>query len=116
MPPNNYILSKTGFMKFEQCDKSFFLYRNFPYLKDKLDPEKQQRFKRGHEVGELAQSLFPGGIDVSKISSGSMDALVKTQELLKQNCTVIYEATFLHKGVLVMVDILCFEEHVLPCI
>jgi hypothetical protein len=111
MPPPNYLLSKTGFMKFEQCNKAFFLYKNFPYLRDKLDPEKQQRFKRGHEVGELAQHIFPGGTDVSKITSNSQEALLKTQELLEQHCPVIYEATFMHQGVLVMVDILRFEEN-----
>lgn len=111
MPPPNYLLSKTGFMKFEQCSKAFFLYRNFPYLRDKLDPEKQQRFKRGHEVGELAQHIFPGGTDVSKITGNSAEALLKTQELIEQKCPVIYEATFMHQGVLVMVDILCFENN-----
>ncbi|MBL7903160.1 MAG: DUF2779 domain-containing protein [Bacteroidia bacterium] len=98
-------------MKFEQCSKAFFLYRNFPYLRDKLDPEKQQRFKRGHEVGELAQHIFPGGTDVSKITGNSAEALLKTRELIEQKCPVIYEATFMHQGVLVMVDILCFENN-----
>ncbi len=111
MPPPNYLLSKTGFMKFEQCNKAFFLYRNFPYLRDKLDLEKQQRFKRGHEVGELAQHIFPGGTDVSKITANSAEALLKTMELIEQKCPVIYEATFQHMGVLVMVDILCFENN-----
>lgn len=62
-------------------------------------------------MGELAQHIFPGGTDVSKTTSNSAEALLKTQELIEQKCPVIYEATFMHQGVLVMVDILCFENN-----
>lgn len=106
----NYLLSKTAFLKLEQCEKSFFLYRNFPYLKDKADPEKMQRFKRGHDVGHLAQGLFPGGQDVSELSNNMNEALALTAKLLGDKCPVIYEATFKYKGLLVMVDILVLED------
>src|SRR5690348_16217020 len=59
-----YSISKTSFLKLEQCQKAFFLYKNHPYLRDKVSAEKQLTFKRGHDVGFFAQQLFPGGTDV----------------------------------------------------
>ena len=106
----DYVISKTSFLKFEQCAKAFFLYKNFPYLRDKLSTDKQLTFKRGHHVGDLAQNLFPEGIDVAKETSSIKEALVKTQELLEKKQTVIYEAAFSFNGVLIMVDILVFEN------
>lgn len=108
----DYLLSKTAFLKLEQCDKAFFLYKKFPYLKDKADPEKLQRFKRGHEVGTLAHQLFPGGVDVSAQSNNLQEALLLTKKLVEEKCPVIYEATFMYKGLLVMVDILHLENEV----
>ena len=96
-------------MKFEQCAKAFFLYKNFPFLKDKVPVDRQLTFRRGHDVGELAQGLFPGGTDVSKITKNSAEAVAKTKELVQIKCAVIYEAAFIFRGVLIMVDILCLE-------
>lgn len=110
MASPEYNLSKTSFIKFEQCSKAFFLYRNFPYLKDKLPIDKQLTFRRGHQVGELAKGLFPGGTDVSALAGNSSDALIKTKELIASKCPVIYEAAFVYKGVLIMADILCLNE------
>lgn len=105
-----YSISKTSFLKFEQCQKAFFLYKNHPYLRDKLSIDKQLTFKRGHDVGFFAQQLFPGGIDVSKQTKNSSEGIAITKTLIDNKTPVIYEATFVHNGVLVMVDILCFEN------
>ncbi|MBX3163491.1 MAG: DUF2779 domain-containing protein [Bacteroidetes bacterium] len=105
----DYILSKTSFLKFEQCDKAFFLYKNYPYLRDKLSIDKQLTFKRGHDVGFFAQQLFSGGIDVSKEARGATAQFELTKKLIENKTPVIYEATFMHNGVLIMVDILTFD-------
>jgi hypothetical protein len=103
-------ISKSSFLKFEQCHKAFFLYKIHPYLRDKLSIDKQLTFKRGHDVGYFAQNLFPGGRDVSKETQNSAEALELTSQLLRSGEKIIYEATFMHNGVLVMVDILVFEN------
>src|ERR1044072_3692777 len=101
MPP--HIISKTSFLKFEQCPKAFFFYKNLPYLKDKPTVDKQITFKRGHDVGFLARQLFPGGVDVTLAGdTAAMEAA--TAELVRQEVPVMYEATFCFQGVLVMVD------------
>jgi hypothetical protein len=103
-------LSKTSFLKFEQCPKAFFMYKNFPFLKDKVSVDKQLTFKRGHDVGHLAQQLFEGGIDVSTETSGSQKALDLTKQLIEKKHAVIYEAAFMHQSVLIYVDILVLSD------
>jgi hypothetical protein len=110
--PQNYSVSKSSFLKYEQCAKAFFLHKNHPYLRDKLSIDKQLTFNRGHAVGELAQQLFPGGIDVSKETKNTTDAWNLTKELIAKGTKTIYEATFIFDKVLIMVDILHFENNV----
>lgn len=110
MSSTGYSISKTSFLKFEQCHKAFFLYKNHPYLRDKISVDKQLTFKRGHDVGFFAQQLFPGGTDVSKETKNSTLGAELTATLIRNNTPVIYEATFVHQGVLIMVDILCLNE------
>jgi hypothetical protein len=110
MSSTEYSISKTSFLKFEQCQKAFFLYKNHPYLRDKLSIDKQLTFKRGHDVGYFAQQLFPGGIDVSKEVKGATAAAELTKTLIQNKTEVIYEATFIFNGVLIMVDILTLTE------
>jgi hypothetical protein len=107
---SNYKISKTSFLKFEQCRKAFFLYKNYNHLKDPLSKDKQLTFKRGHDVGFAAQQLFPGGIDVSVESKNLQAAAQYTKELIEKKQSVIYEATFVFNHVLVMVDILVLDE------
>jgi hypothetical protein len=98
-------------MKFEQCEKAFFLHKYRPNLRDRISTEKQLTFSRGHEVGKLAQLLFENGIDVSE-QSKSLDECVRlTRQLIEKNQTVIYEATFVFNEVLVMIDILVKTEN-----
>jgi len=106
MSSTGYSISKTSFLKFEQCNKAFFLYKNHPYLRDKFSINKQLTFKRGHDVGYFAQQLFPGGIDVSVEVKGSTAGAELTKTLIQNKTEVIYEATFVYSGVLIMVDIL----------
>ncbi len=103
------VISKTAFLKYDQCPKAFFLYKNHPYLRDKISKEKQFTFNRGHNVGHAAQQLFPGGVDVSEKVKNSRAAFELTQQLIRENVNTIYEATFIFNGVLVMVDILHFD-------
>jgi hypothetical protein len=110
MSSQGYSISKTSFLKFEQCSKAFFLYKNHPYLRDKLSVDKQLTFRRGHDVGYFAQQLFPGGIDVSKETANAMEAVDRTTQLIQAKTQVIYEASFLFNGVLIMADILVLHE------
>lgn len=111
MNKNAYSISKTSFLKLEQCHKAFFLYKNHPYLRDKVSVDKQLTFKRGHDVGYFAQQLFPGGIDVSKETKNSIEGVELTKKFIENKTSVIYEATFVFNGILIMVDILLLNEN-----
>lgn len=107
-----HILSKSTFIKGHQCLKALYLHKKRPFLRDKLSAEQIAKFKRGHQVGDMAQQLFPGGIDVSpKSPSQYQKSALRTQELIAEGQEIIYEATFQYNRVLVMLDILVKTEN-----
>jgi hypothetical protein len=104
-------ISKSAFIKAEQCLKHFYLYKNHYYLRDSLSKEKQLIFKRGTDVGIFAQQLFAGGIDVTAGEKRDQQLFAeKTKHLIAQGTKTIYEATFIYDDLLVMVDILHKHE------
>ena len=98
-------LSKSLFTRGLQCPKSLWLYKSKPELRATPDASLQARFDTGTEVGILAQQLRPGG-HALVYESGFTRNIDKTRELLAAGAETIYEATFRHDDVLVMVDIL----------
>ena len=110
MNENNYTMSKSSFLKFEQCHKAFFFYKNFPFLRDKSGIDKQLTFNRGHAIGAFAQELFPGGKDVSKETKNAGEAAILTKDLISKKTKTIYEATFIFDQMLIMADILNLEN------
>lgn len=100
-------LSKSTFIRGSQCLKSLYLHNKRPFLRDKLSIEQLAKFNRGHIIGKLAQQLFPGGINCAPYRIVDLNrALVKTKDAIEKDNQVIYEATFEHDGVLVILDIL----------
>jgi hypothetical protein len=87
------------------------LYKKHYELRDPVSQEQQAVFSRGHEVGRLAQMLFPKGIDVGWKSPRQFRKSVdKTAQLIQKDYPVIYEAAFLWDDVLVALDILVKKE------
>ena len=71
----------------------------------------QAIFTQGKKVGELAQQLFPGGIDCTPGSDFDFqDAVIRTREEIAKGTKVIYEAAFQYDGVLAALDILVRDE------
>jgi len=58
----------------------------------------------GFQVGELAKCYYPGGYDIKSLDYD--DALTKTNELLKQDHVVIFEAAVQSGSFFIRVDIL----------
>jgi len=58
----------------------------------------------GFQVGELAKCYFPGGYDIT--DKGYEGSLNKTNELLKQENVIIYEAAIKYKNLFIRVDVL----------
>jgi hypothetical protein len=101
------ILSKSTFIRSIQCQKSLYLYKRHKELRDEISAEQQAIFARGHSVGFLARSLFPGGVDVGWQNPRFYNkAVERTLRCIANGTKVIYEAAFLSDDILVAADIL----------
>ena len=106
-----HLLSKSTFLRGLQCPKSLYLNKHHPEFRGKVSEQLQQIFSGGHEVGKLAQQLFPGGVDAGpKEPYKYKESVLYTQELINRGEPVIYEAAFQYDGVLVLVDILVRDQ------
>ena len=103
-----HILSKSTYIKGEQCEKALYLFKNRPFLRDKLSMEQRAKFKRGTDVGILAQQLFPGGINMTPSSPSlfGKKAIETMQNLSNPDINVMYEAVFQYDDTLIMLDII----------
>lgn len=101
-----HYLSKSLYIKGLQCHKALWLHKNRPELKSKPSAAQQSAFESGTDVGILAQQLFPDGIEVPYDGLTHAEQLSRTQELIADGATTIYEATFSYDNVFIKVDIL----------
>jgi len=107
----SHLLSKSSFIRGVQCEKHLYLYKYHYKEMDQLSDMQKAIFKRGTDVGILAQKLFPDGIDASPKLKFEYDKAVKlTQELLLKKQKVIYEASFNFSDVLSIADIVVNEK------
>ncbi|NTW25814.1 MAG: hypothetical protein HGA37_14045 [Lentimicrobium sp.] len=105
------ILSKSTFIRGVQCLKSLYLNKHRPFLRDRLSPEQLAKFSRGHSVGQIAQQLFPGGINCAPSHPAHSEKSVKmTAELIESGAEVLYEAAFSYNQVIIFLDILVRSE------
>ncbi|TFH43068.1 MAG: hypothetical protein E4G96_02005 [Chrysiogenales bacterium] len=108
IPDNEkHVLSKSTFIRGLQCDKSLYLNRKQPRLRDATPPELRRIFDTGTEVGLRARDRFPGGVDAGPESPfNHQESLRRTKELIDQGVPVLYEAAFQHERVLSIMNIL----------
>jgi len=100
------ILSKTTYMYGLQCSKRLYMNKFHKKLANEEDEITQSIFQTGTDVGELAQQLFPNGVNAQGNEEFHSDVTVlKTAELLLTN-NIIYEAAFIYNEVICAVDIL----------
>ena len=106
-----HILSKSTFLKGCQCTKALYLSKHNRALREEPDAAVQAIFTQGKKVGELAQQLFPGGVDCTPVSVFDFqEAVVRTREEIAKGTKVIYEAAFQFDGVLAALDILVKDK------
>ena len=108
---SSHLLSKSSFIRGVQCEKHLYLYKYHYTEMDQLSEMQKAIFKRGTDVGKLAQQLFSGGIDASPNSQFEYDKAVKlTNKLLNDKQKIIYEASFNFNDVLAVADIVVNEK------
>ncbi|MBD3310330.1 DUF2779 domain-containing protein [Candidatus Woesearchaeota archaeon] len=97
------MLSKSAYLTGLQCPKYLWIKKHKPESIPEPDLKKQHLFDQGDEVGHLAKTLFPKGID---IPTDPWDQnLNLTKKLLKQN-KVLFEAGIAIEGLYSRADIL----------
>ncbi len=106
-----HILSKSTYIKGEQCLKQLYLHKKRSFLRDRMPAERLAVFRRGTNVGIYAQNLFPGGIDAGpKHPSQYRKAIERTSILIQEGQNIIYEAGFQANKTLILLDILVKNE------
>ena len=101
-------LTKTSFVKGNQCEKYLFLDKHKKKEKTPFSQAKKILFKRGHNFEDsVRDTAFPNGINV-KDSVGNFAYFNSyTKYLLNTKAeAILYEATIIEDEVLVMCDIL----------
>jgi len=98
-------ISKTSFLAGCQCSKLLWKKINQPEDFPEVDEAKQAIFDQGHRVGDLAKSLYPGGIEVGEGVVKRSSVVEETSSLLDRRVP-LYEAAFAFDGGFARVDIL----------
>jgi hypothetical protein len=97
-------ISKSKYLAGLQCPKLLWSHYHAKEAIPGPDAATQAVFDQGHEVGRLAQTLFPGGTEVEWSEDGA--AMRATTEKLLAERRPLYEATFGAAGVFARADIL----------
>ena len=101
------ILSKSRFLVGLQCHLRLWHQFYNPGLVSEISSGQQAIFDTGHEVGELATQLYPGGLLVEEDYLHHKEAIQTTQAAMNDSeVPAIYEAAFLSGGVRIRVDII----------
>lgn len=106
-PMDKLTLSKSTFIRGMQCEKSLYMHKFQKEQRDPTPASLEAIFRQGTSVGELAQELFPGGVDCTPDSYYEFfSAVERTQEEIAKGTKIIYEAAFHNDGVVAALDIL----------
>ncbi len=99
------LISKSRYMSGLRCDKLLWCRYHDQDLIPPHGASTEALFRQGHEVGRLAQKVFPDGVEVSPGSYWAEDTVPPTRDLLKKRIP-LFEAGFVHGNVYVRVDVL----------
>lgn len=98
-------ISKSRLLAFETCERKLWMQVHQPDLAAP-DPATLDRMASGNDVGALARALHPDGHLISA-DAGLSAAVEETATLLSSGFRKpLFEATFIHDGMLVRADIL----------
>jgi len=110
---DNWILTKSSFVKGKQCVKYLFLDKHKKQEKTPISAAKQKIFNYGHAFEELVRkNEFPDGINIKdKIGNFAYFNSYTNYLLNIASTKIMYEASIIEEQVLVMCDILFKHEN-----
>jgi hypothetical protein len=103
----NLIFTNSALIRANQCEKSYYLYLNYPDLRDEAPENHQSLHKRRKIIAKLTYHLFPkskyAGIDVT----GSCEmSYLHTKDLINSDTETIFNACFKYKDMFCFIDVL----------
>src|SRR3972149_7476601 len=104
----NKIISKSKYVAGLQCLKYLWCLINNPEAIPPFDEVTQFRFQQGHDVGNLAKFLFPGGIEIEHGVDIEAE-LARARELTSLAAPArlpLFEPAFTYKNAFARADIL----------
>ncbi|MDP2646536.1 MAG: DUF2779 domain-containing protein [Desulfobacterales bacterium] len=104
MSHNEYTLSKTRYLAGQQCAKLLWMHYHQKEAFPPIDAATQAIFDQGHAVGELAQTLFPGGVAIRP--GTDFEAIIRETKALLPKRVPLFEAGFSCKNTYARADIL----------
>jgi hypothetical protein len=104
-----HFLSKSKILAGWQCQKRLWLSVHDPG-KGHITPSMERAFQVGHEVGDLARRLFPGGVLIGHDQELSKALEDSARVAARPGPFTLYEGTFRHEGVLIRADVLIRNE------
>jgi hypothetical protein len=99
------IISKSRYLNGLQCHKLLWFATNDRKAIPEPDEATQAVFDQGHEVGRLAQSLYPGGIEIAGGLKEFHEVLEASRQSLSAR-TPLFEAAFTFHTAYARADIL----------
>lgn len=104
MPDPKQLLSKSAFLYGLNCERFLWVYQNERERLPEPDEPTRALFDQGHEIGDRAKSLYPGGIEIDW-SSGHEAGFAETARVVGER-RPIFEAGFRHGRTHARADIL----------
>ena len=101
------LLSKSRFITGQQCHLRLWYQCYHPDLASVTSEAQQAIFDSGHDVGELATRLYPGGRLIAEDHLHHREAVQTTLKVMgNEKIPAIFEAAFLYDDIRIRVDIL----------
>lgn len=100
-------ISKSLYCNYVQCPKMIWLLKN--KKEEYVETKKDSIMENGNEVGDLARKYF-GNYSLVKFNEVLINMIMDTKKLIKQNKSVICEASFKFDNLFASIDILKIDE------
>ena len=107
MPKSGPGLSKSRFTSGLQCHKKLW-WEIHDSEAVELQPDKvlKDLWHQGREVGKEARKRYPGGVLIDLPHTAGAERVAATKAALASGAPAVFEATFIHDGMFVAIDVL----------
>ncbi len=103
------MLTKSDYIKYLQCQKYLWLYKNRKeLLPEGIEDNLARAFAAGYAVEELAYKLYPGGVDVGE--GEFQEVIARTKMLMGDKTEIIFQPSISGKDLFCRADIIRYNK------